>query len=85
LPEKVLNRALEVLDNLEKSEFDEVGRPKISHSESDPLDVGPQQLMMFTEDHSPLLKKLDDLNPDDLTPRKALDLIFELKALRKNF
>ena len=83
LPEKVLKRALEVLDNLEKSEFDEVGLPKISRSEAAPAEPGPRQLMMFGEDHSPLLKKLDDLNPDDLTPRKALDLLFELKDLRK--
>jgi DNA mismatch repair protein MutS len=84
LPDKVLKRALEVLDNLEKSEFDEVGRPKISHSETAPAEAGPQQLMMFSEDPSPLLKKLDDLNPEDLTPRKALDLLFELKDLRRN-
>ncbi|GJL79947.1 MAG: DNA mismatch repair protein MutS [Nitrospinaceae bacterium] len=83
LPEKVLKRALEVLDNLEKSEFDESGRPKISHSEEAPANLGPQQLTMFGEDFSPLLKKLDDLNPDDLTPRQALDLLFEFKDLRK--
>jgi len=82
LPETVLKRAFEVLDNLEKSEFDEVGQPKISHREDAPADNGPQQLLMFAEDPSPVLKKLDDLNPDDLTPRRALDLLFELKALR---
>jgi DNA mismatch repair protein MutS len=83
LPEKVLKRAFEVLDNLEKQELDEVGQPRISHSEDGPVDQGPQQLLMFAEDHSPVLKKLDDLTPDDLTPRQALDLVFELKDLRK--
>ena len=37
LPEKVLKRAFEVLDNLEKSEFDEVGQPRISHREDAPV------------------------------------------------
>ncbi len=82
LPEKVLKRALEVLDNLEKSEFDEVGQPRISHREDAPADDGPRQLLMFAEDHSPILKILDDMKPDDLTPRRALDLLFELKELR---
>ncbi len=84
LPETVLKRAFEVLDNLEKNEFDEVGQPRIFHREDAPRDVGPQQLLMFAEEHSPVLRKLDDLDPDDLTPKRALDLIFELKDLRKN-
>ena len=85
LPDTVLKRALEVLDNLEKGEFDETGRPKISLSDSTPEAQGPQQLTMFREDpaSSPLLAKLDALNPEDLTPRAALDLLFELKELRR--
>ncbi len=84
LPEKVLKRAFEVLDNLEKKEFDEVGRPKISRREDAPTASGPQQLLMFAEDPSPVLKKLDNVIPDDLSPRQALDLLFELKDLRNN-
>ena len=83
LPQAVLKRAFEVLDNLEKNEFDEVGQPRIFHREDTPRDAGPQQLSMFAEDHSPVLRKLDDLDPNDLTPKRALDLIFELKDLRK--
>lgn len=83
LPEKVLKRAVEVLDNLEKSEFDEVGLPRISHRENAPTPPGPQQLLMFGEEPSPVLKKLDELNPEELTPRGALDLLFELKDLQK--
>ena len=82
LPEKVLKRAFEVLYNLEKSEFDAVGKPKISHREDVEEDDSPQQLLMFAEDHSPILKILDNIKPDDLSPRRALDLLFELKELR---
>ncbi len=83
LPEKVLKRALEVLDNLEKKEFDEVGRPKISRSEEISPESGPQQLRIFSDEPiSPLLDKLQEVSPDDLTPRQALDFLFELKALR---
>jgi DNA mismatch repair protein MutS len=37
-----------------------------------------------TEDESgpdPLRKKVDELNPDSLTPREALALLYELKEL----
>ncbi|MFQ5449179.1 MAG: DNA mismatch repair protein MutS [Nitrospinaceae bacterium] len=82
LPEKVLNRAREVLGNLEKSEFDEVGVPKISRSEEPREDKGPRQMTIFHEESHPLFQKLDSVNPDDLTPRQALDLLYELRALK---
>jgi DNA mismatch repair protein MutS len=81
LPPTVLKRAFEVLDNLEKSEFDEAGAPKIAHSEQSGPDTGPLQLSMFGETHSPLAQSLEKLEPDELTPRQALDLIFELHRL----
>ncbi|MEE9258513.1 MAG: DNA mismatch repair protein MutS [Nitrospinaceae bacterium] len=80
LPDEVLKRAREVLFNLEKSAFDEVGRPKISHHE-DAEDEGPLQLGLFSDPENPLVKKLEEIKPDDLTPRTALDLIYELKQL----
>ena len=34
------------------------------------------------EPDNPVLDKLDDIDPDELTPRAALDLIYKLKGLR---
>lgn len=84
LPSEVLNRAREVLSNLEKSAFDEVGLPKISRHEG-LEDHTPQQLVLFSDPENPLARKLGELQPDDLTPRKAMDLIYELAHLYKRF
>lgn len=81
LPRSVLQRALEVLYNLEKNEFDEVGRPKISHSEEKDKDPNPQQLTLFNDPRQPALKKLNEIDPDSLSPRQALDWIYELHEL----
>ncbi|MBI4383816.1 MAG: DNA mismatch repair protein MutS, partial [Nitrospinae bacterium] len=81
LPEQVLKRAREVLLNLENSEFDEVGTPRIGHSQETPEAAVPQQLNLFNETERSLVRKLKEAHPDELSPRQALDLIFELTQL----
>jgi DNA mismatch repair protein MutS len=78
LPKKVLDRAHEVLFNLEQSEFDEVGVPKISHSESGDIKNSVGQLGLFPEPENPLVQKLKELDPNELSPREALEILFEL-------
>jgi len=81
LPDKLLQRAREVLSNLEKNEFDEVGWPKIGESTELPPMEAPRQLNLFSEPPNPINLKLKDIDPNDLTPKQALDLIFELRQL----
>ena len=81
LPDKLLQRAREVLSNLEKNEFDEVGWPKIGESTVLPPMETPRQLNLFSEPPNPINLKLKDIDPNDLTPKQALDLIFELRQL----
>jgi DNA mismatch repair protein MutS len=78
LPKKVLDRAHEVLFNLEQSEFDEVGVPKISHSENSDARNASGQLGLFPEPENPLIKKIKELDPNQLSPREALEVLFEL-------
>lgn len=85
LPPEVLKRANEVLFNLENGEFDEVGLPKISHSPDQPSPSGPQQLSMFTDSSSPLVQKLKEIDPDNLAPRQALDKLYELIKIFREF
>jgi len=81
LPREVLARAFEILDNLEKSEFDESGRPTIAQSgEPEPA---PRQLSIFHEDSPALPRMLDAIDPENLSPRQALDKLYELIALWK--
>ena len=80
LPEAVLNRAHEVLFNLENSEYDELGTPNIGRSES-AAPSGPQQMGLFPALSPPLVQKLKDIRPDELTPREALDKWYEILKL----
>ena len=76
LPAQVIERAQEVLDILEKRETNDVT-------------AGVAQLPLFAErrpapkpkiDNS-LQKRILQINPDELTPRMAIDLLYELKKL----
>ena len=84
LPEAVLKRAHEVLFNLENSEYDELGSPKIGRSEGVSSPPGPQQMGLFSATPSPLVQKLKDIRPDELTPREALEKWYEVLELLKD-
>ncbi|MZG30144.1 MAG: DNA mismatch repair protein MutS [Nitrospinae bacterium] len=84
LPKIVLDRAQEVLFNLEQSEFDEIGVPKISHSDNQRNKHSSGQLALFPDPENPLIQKLKAIDPDDLSPREALDVIFQLHQLLKD-
>ncbi len=83
LPKQVLDRANEVLFNLEQSEFDEVGVPKISRSETKGNAPSSGQLGLFPEPENPLIQKLGQIDPNDMSPKQALDTLFELTKLLK--
>ena len=82
LPEKVLHRAHEVLFNLEKSEFDDVGAPKIARSEEKKAPQA-EQIGLFLETAHPAIKQLEIIEPDNLSPKQALEKLYLLKNLIK--
>ena len=84
LPEKVLHRANEVLFNLEKSQFDEVGTPKIARSEKETPKPQVEQLGLFLEKAHPAIKQLETIEPDNLSPRQAIETLYNLKNLINN-
>lgn len=70
LPASVIKRAEEVLTRLEQTQ----NKPKLAS----------QPLPLFTESYrapSPLEKALKALNPDDLSPKDALEEVYALKKL----
>lgn len=82
LPAAVVGRAREVLGLLEKTEsrknaknggLDELPLFAVSRTLTAATPPGP----------SPVEKAIDDLQPDELSPRAALDTIYRLKALRQ--
>jgi DNA mismatch repair protein MutS len=79
LPQKVINRAKEILSNLEKGELDATGMPKIATTKeviSKPKT--PSQLSLFAQP-DPIRSKLKTLKIDQLTPLEALHVLDELK------
>ena len=82
LPRPVIGRAREVLANLEANALDPDSRPKLARGKGKARS-DQWQLDLFAPPASPsrLLEALAEVDPEGLTPRSALDLIFELKAL----
>ena len=80
LPEEVLKRAGEILDNLEGAELDEAGSPRLAHTlpEKDENDI--IQLSLFGSQDRKLLDRILGINISTMTP---LDALTELNELRE--
>jgi DNA mismatch repair protein MutS len=78
LPVGVVTRAQEILRNLERTEFDREGRPRLAHSQ-EPAVPGPRQLTLFGGEEDAILSELRRLEPDNLTPLQALSLLAEVR------
>jgi DNA mismatch repair protein MutS len=80
LPAPVVVRAQEILGNLERTEFDREGRPRLAHSgapSAEPAAV--RQLRLFAAPDEGVLDDLRRADPDNLTPVQALALLAELR------
>ena len=90
LPQVVIQRAKEVLANLEKAEFNELGEPvaaptirKSIDQDGKGLKAGPgvieQQLGLYASEAGLIFKEIEDLNLDAMTPLDAMNKLHELK------
>ena len=78
LPDKVVQRARGVLDQLENQNRE---RPASTLIDDLPLFSAVQpQAPPANASASKLQQKLDAISTDELTPREALDLLYELKS-----
>ena len=81
IPEPVIDRAREILENLETGELDLWGVPPLSRSPRQPLDRPSAQMEIFPRGSGILEERLKTLSLDHLTPFKALVYLKELKDL----
>jgi DNA mismatch repair protein MutS len=88
VPNKVVERAHEILKNIEKGEFDHLGTPRIAagknlkNKKRANVAAGhPNQLSLFPGGLDPVREKLEGIKPDALTPIEAINLLYELKKL----
>lgn len=80
LPAKVIQRAQEVLTNLERQEYDPHGRPRRgAGKEAPPPEPGSQQLSLFTPPEQMVAQIVLETDLDALTPLAALNLLHSLK------
>jgi DNA mismatch repair protein MutS len=86
IPDSVVARARQILDGLERDEASRGGRPTLSASAGGPTTA---QLGLFATSPEPgasareeaLSVRLRAIDPDDISPRQALDLLQQLRAL----
>jgi len=79
LPAPVVARAQEILRNLERTEFDREGRPRLARSEQAPPAEAGRQLALFAGAEEAVLEDLRRLDLEHLTPLQALALLDELR------
>lgn len=81
LPGVVIDRAKEILVNLEKGEYLDSGSPRIARGFKEaPVPVSPQ-LALFSEVDDPLRSRLKSLSISTLTPLEALNILDSLKRM----
>ena len=80
IPKGVIQRAKEILNNLEKTEADETGRPRLAHHPLSETEEGNMvQLGLFEPQGRRLREWIKGLNVDGMTPVEALVTLNELK------
>ncbi len=81
LPKEVIDRAKEVLKNLEANELTPNELPKLALGKSTALLVAEPQMSLFSEEENRLREALKGLDLDNLTPLEALKKLTELKKM----
>ncbi|MGD9074377.1 MAG: DNA mismatch repair protein MutS, partial [Desulfobacteraceae bacterium] len=79
LPREVIERAREILDNLEGEELDEVGRPRLARSQGIEDEEGRLQLNLFGLQDQRLQKWVRKLDISSMTPLEALIELNKIK------
>lgn len=80
MPSDVIERAKEILHNLESGEFEE-GAPRLAKSSKKTPHEQSPQFSLFETGEDQLRKRLKKLNIATLTPLEALNLLDELKRM----
>ncbi|MCW5207765.1 hypothetical protein VU11_03705, partial [Desulfobulbus sp. US2] len=81
VPDHVVARAQEILTNIEQGEFTATGEPTITVSVRERKQEPYCQMSLFPPKEDPVRDRLKEIDPDELTPRQAQELIYELVGL----
>jgi DNA mismatch repair protein MutS len=78
VPQEVIKRAKEILHNLEKGEFDEIGMPRIARGTGNGKNVNPQ-LNLFVEREDEIVAELKNIDISSMSPLEALNKLNDWK------
>lgn len=82
LPLEVIERAKEILRNLEKGEYTDTGQPRLSSGRQQPTLVAESpQMALFVQNEDLLRQRLKGIKIATLTPLEALNVLDELKRM----
>ena len=80
LPKKVIDRAKEILQNLEKNELDAEGMPKLARGKGIARKARRErQLQLFGPEEHPIVEKIKNLDISKMTPLEALSLLYDIQ------
>ncbi|MBI5233469.1 MAG: DNA mismatch repair protein MutS, partial [Deltaproteobacteria bacterium] len=79
LPHRVTERAGEILKNLEKSELDDKGSPRLATGKNEPQREPLLQNLFAEKD--PLHDYISVLDPDSMSPLDALKALYKIKKI----
>jgi len=83
VPVEVIARAKEILENLERGELDEIGMPKLARRRKGSDAGRSEQLNLFMDDETLVLRELREADISKMTPLDALNLIHKWKESLK--
>lgn len=81
LPTAVIERAREILKNLESGEYEGAGQPRLARSKKSSKRRSEPQLSLFSAPEDPLRMRLKDLDITMLTPLEALNHLNDLQNM----
>ncbi len=80
VPNDVVKRATSILKKIESGEFGPSGQtPGSPTGKKKAKKHNPNQLSLFPPPKDPLRAQIEEINPDELTPLEALNLLYSLK------
>lgn len=80
LPAPVIARARVILEALETGEREGAGKQKAIIDDLPLFSAAPAAPQQQTDKSSPIVERLHAIHPDDMTPREALQALYDLKA-----
>ena len=84
LPRAVIERARQILSNLEREELTPNHLPKLAVGQNGATQASARQIDLFEEQEQKLRAELEKLNLDQMTPLEALNKLFEMKKVLSN-